>query len=112
MNYAESYRLARALGLGAVLFVAIVAMWWARSHPPTSLDRTTATVTEVLESGLGTNASRLVRVVLEDGREGRVMIPTFAARGGAEIPLIVESHRNGGAYLSFDADAWVDGAGS
>ena len=55
---------ARALAGAVVMLAAIAMMWWARSNPPTSHGSTTATVTRVLESGLDTNASRMVRVLL------------------------------------------------
>ena len=106
--YIRSYRLARALGAAIFLAVATGWLWWARSHPPTSRERTTATITKIVDMPLGADSDCVALIRLEDGREGRLLVPRYAASDSGRVPLYVESYANGDTYLTFDVERWVD----
>lgn len=108
--FAKGYRLGRAIWAAVTLIGATVWMAWARSHPPTSVGKATALVTEVLEGSPAGNSDRVVRIRLDDGRDARLLVPLYAATEGARVPLVVESHAGGDTYLTFDLETWVDGA--
>jgi len=108
--YARSYRLARAIGAALVLLVGLLWLSWARSHPPTSRDRVTATITKIVENPLGSDTDCVALIRLDDGREGRILMPRYAAAAGGRVPLVVEAYADGKTYLAFDVDRWVDSA--
>lgn len=105
-------RMFRAVGAAVALFAATGWMWWVRSHPPTAMQKTRATVTEIVQSSLNSDASRLVRITLDDGRRGQMFVPSYAARAGSHIPVVVEEHDGGDDFIMFDLEQWVDEAGS
>lgn len=106
--YFRYYRLARA-GLAALcLFAATAVMSWARRDGPPIRESVTGTITEVIASGLATDQTRLVRVRLPDGRQGRVLVPVYAASAGGRVPLLLEGSDGGGAYVAFDEARWLD----
>lgn len=109
-TYARSYRLARAIGAALFLLIGILWLSWARSHPPTSHDRVTATVTRIVDNPLGPDADCVALIRLDDGREGRVLMPRYAAAAGGRVPLVIEAYADGETYLTFDVDRWVDSA--
>lgn len=108
--FARGYRLSRAILAALGMLVAIGVMRWATSRPPTSVERATATVTEVLESSsvIAGDPGRIVHVRLDDGRAGRILVPRFVAVDGDRVPLILESYENGEVFLTFDLETWMD----
>ena len=78
-------------------------------HPP-ALDRTTATITKVVDNPLGSDSDCIALIRLDDGREGRIVVPRYAAVDGGRVPLVVERYEDGDTYLAFDVDRWVDSA--
>ncbi|NNE45016.1 MAG: hypothetical protein HKN12_12485 [Gemmatimonadetes bacterium] len=105
-------RMFRAVGAAVAMFAAIGFMWWVKMNPPVATERTTATVTDVIESTLNSDASLIVHIELDDGRTGRMTVPSYAARRGAEIPVILEQYKKSDDTIYFDVDRWVDAAGS
>ena len=112
MNYARSYRLTRAIGTALALFAAIAMMWWAgRGGPPRRVN-VVGTIEEVFKSPAAGDAARISRVRMEDGREARVIVPVFAVQVGREIPLVIEVYRDGDEAVMFDAERWMESAGT
>jgi hypothetical protein len=109
-TWVRSYRLARAISAALFLTVATVWLWWARSHPPTARERMTATITKIVDMPVGADSDCVALIQLEDGREGRLLVPRYAAAAGGRVPLYVESYANGDTYLTFDVERWVDAA--
>jgi len=109
-TFSRSYRLSRAIGAGVSLLVALLWMTWARSHPPTSRERTVATITKIVDLPVGADTDCVALIRLDDGREGRLVVPRYAAVDGGRVPLVVESYADGDTFLVFDVEKWVDGA--
>jgi hypothetical protein len=110
MNFAARYRLGRAIAAALGLLVAFLWLNWARSNPPTSRERTTALITKIVDLPIGGDADCVALIRLDDGREGRLRVPRYAAADGGRVPLVVESYANGDVYLVFDVERWVDRA--
>lgn len=111
MSFAGRYRLGRALAAGVGLLAGFLWLTWARNHPPTSRQRTTAVITKIVDLPLGSDTDCVALIRLEDGREGRLVVPRYAAADGGRVPLVVESYASGDTYLIFDVEKWVDAAG-
>jgi hypothetical protein len=107
-GFARSYRLGRAVGAALFLLIALLWLSWARSHPPTSRDRTTATITKIVDLPIGADSDCVALIRLDDGRDGRLVVPRYAAVDGGRVPLIVETYPDGDTYLVFDVEKWVD----
>ncbi|GJM44855.1 MAG: hypothetical protein DHS20C21_16970 [Gemmatimonadota bacterium] len=112
MSIARSYRLSRAGGAALALLAAIVMMWWAGRQGPPKREVTTGTIEQVFDSNLVGDTQRISKVLLSDGREARVTVPMYALRVGREIPLVIEVYRNGDEIVMFDAQRWMESAGS
>jgi len=112
MSIARSYRFARAAGAAFFLFAGIVALWWMGRQGPPERVPASGVIEEVFDTGIVGDAHRLARVRLDDGREARVAIPTYALATGGSVPLLIEVYADGDEAVLFDPEAWADADGS